>query len=75
MRTIKREFLMRKIVVFNKATHWLFGSVDLALLNAQITEIENDGWQVISVSANTHFFGGIVSYTLLIESLDTTADS
>jgi hypothetical protein len=40
------------------------------LLNAQITEIEKDGWSIVSVSANTNFLGFISSYTILIELLD-----
>ena len=62
---------MRKIVVFNKVKHWLFGSVDLDLLNAQITEMERDGWNLVSVTANTHLLGGITSFNLLVESIDS----
>jgi hypothetical protein len=45
------------------------GEPDLDLLNSQIREIENDGWHVVSVTANSHFLIGIMSYTILIESI------
>lgn len=60
---------MRKVVVFEKTKKWWHESPDLELLNGRIAEIENDGWNVISVSANTNFFGIIASFTILIESV------
>ena len=62
---------MRKIVVFNKVKHWLFGSVDLDLLNTQITEMEKDGWSLVSISTNTNLFGWVTSFNLLVESSDS----
>ncbi|WP_394203934.1 hypothetical protein [Shewanella waksmanii] len=62
---------MRKVVVFDKVKHGLFGEVDLDLLNMQITEMEKEGWALVSVTANTHFFGGITSFTLLVESVES----
>ncbi len=59
---------MRKVVIFDKKTHWLLGAVDIELLNTQIQEIESDGWKIISVTANTAFLGAIMSFTILIES-------
>lgn len=58
---------MRKVVVFEKSKKWWHESPDLDLLNNQIADIEQDGWSVISVSANTNLFGIISSYTILIE--------
>ena len=62
---------MRKIVVFNKVKHWLFGGVDLDLLNTQITEMEKDGWSLVSISTNTNLFGWVTSFNLLVESSDS----
>ncbi|WP_299946887.1 hypothetical protein [uncultured Microbulbifer sp.] len=62
---------MRKVVIFDKAKKWWHESPDLDLLNAQIAEIENDNWAVVSVTANTNLFGMISSFTILIESADS----
>ncbi|MBW8182500.1 hypothetical protein [Shewanella nanhaiensis] len=62
---------MRKVVIFNKRTNRFFGEVDLTLLNAQIEEMEGEGHEIISVSANTDLFGNLVSFTLLIELSET----
>jgi hypothetical protein len=70
MPILKWSLQMRKVVVFEKVKHWLLGGVDLELLNEQITEMEKDGWNLVSVTANTHLFGGICSFNLLIESVD-----
>ena len=59
---------MRKVVLFSKAKKWWHESPDLDLLNAQITEMEKDGWAIISISANTNFLGFISSYIILVES-------
>lgn len=58
---------MTKVVLFSKTKKWWHESPDIDLLNAQITEMEKDGWLVISISANTNFLGFISSYTLLVE--------
>ncbi|MAD17534.1 MAG: hypothetical protein CL579_15920 [Alteromonadaceae bacterium] len=58
---------MRKVVLFSKTKKWWHESPDIDLLNTQITEMEKDGWLVISISANTNFLGFISSYTLLVE--------
>jgi hypothetical protein len=70
MPILKWSLQMRKVVVFEKVKHWLLSGVDLELLNEQITEMEKDGWNLVSVTANTHLFGGICSFNLLIESVD-----
>ncbi|ASP49751.1 hypothetical protein [Cognaticolwellia beringensis] len=61
---------MRKVVNFSKKKNFWSGEPDLDLLNTQIREIENDGWHVVSVAANSHFIIGITSYTILIESMN-----
>ncbi|GLP98034.1 hypothetical protein [Paraferrimonas sedimenticola] len=58
---------MRRVVRFNK-TKFLFGSIDLELLNKQIEEMESEGWRVLTVTPCCHFFGWVKGYTLLIES-------
>lgn len=58
---------MRRVVEFSKRKFWGFGSVDLEVLNAQIDEINKDGWELISISPNTSISGFVISYTLLIE--------
>ena len=57
--------------MFNKVKHWLFGGVDLDLLNTQITEMEKDGWSLVSISTNTNLFGWVTSFNLLVESSDS----
>jgi hypothetical protein len=68
MSTMERQ--MRKVVNFSKKKSIWSGEPDLDLLNRQIQEIENDGWHIVSVTANSHFLIGIMSYTILIESID-----
>lgn len=58
---------MRKVVVFDKVSRWWYETPNIDLLNEQIAEIESDGWQILSVTANTNSLGLISSYTLLIE--------
>ncbi len=59
---------MKKVVIFNKKKSFWSDSPDLELLNIQIQEMESDGWELVSVTANTHLFGSISSFTLVIES-------
>ena len=59
---------MRKVVIFKRTKKWWHDSPDVDLLNAQIEEIESDGWKVISVTSNANLFGVITSFTILIES-------
>lgn len=61
---------MRKVVMFSKTKKWWHESPDLALLNTQISEMEKEGWTIVSISANTNFLGFVASYTILIESSD-----
>jgi hypothetical protein len=68
MPTMERQ--MRKVVNFSKKKSIWSGEPDLDLLNTQIQEIENDGWHIVSVTANSQFLFGIMSYTILIESID-----
>lgn len=49
----------------------MLGVIDIILLNTQIQEIENDGWKIILVTANTALIGKIMSFTILIESPET----
>ena len=49
----------------------MLGVIDIILLNTQIQEIENDGWKIISVTANTALLGKMMSFTILIESPET----
>jgi hypothetical protein len=59
---------MKKVVIFNKKKSFWSDGPDLELLNIQIQEMESDGWELVLVTANTHLFGGISSFTLVIES-------
>ena len=59
---------MRKVVIFSKKKNYWATEPDVELLNQQIAQAEQEGWQLVSVSANTGIFGAIQSYTLLIES-------
>jgi hypothetical protein len=59
---------MKKVVIFNKKKSFWSDGPDLDLLNAQIQEMESDGWELVSVAANTNLMGGISSFTILIES-------
>lgn len=58
---------MRKVVIFAKKKSFWSVVPDLDLLNIQIQEMENDGWELVSASANTGLFGAIYSFTLVIE--------
>jgi len=59
---------MKKVVIFSKTKYFWGGEPDIDLLNKQIEDAEKEGWNVTSVTANTSLFGGISSYTILIES-------
>lgn len=58
---------MRKVVIFAKKKSFWSVVPDLDLLNIQIQEMENDGWELVSATANTGLFGAIYSFTLVIE--------
>ncbi len=58
---------MRKVVIFSKTNGFWSDGPDLDLLNAQIQEMESDGWELVSATANTGLFGAIHSFTLVIE--------
>jgi hypothetical protein len=58
---------MRKVVIFAKKKSSWSVVPDLDLLNIQIQEMENDGWELVSATANTGLFGAIYSFTLVIE--------
>ena len=45
---------MRKVVIFNKTKKWWHETPDVDLLNVKLSEIENDNWNIISVTANTN---------------------
>lgn len=60
---------MRKVVIFNKTKKWWHETPDVDLLNVKLSEIENDNWNIISVTANTNLFGIVCSFTILIESV------
>ncbi len=60
---------MRRVLEFKKRRSWI-GDVNLDLLNEQILAIEEDGWQVVSVTPSCDFLGRISAYTLLIDSGD-----
>jgi hypothetical protein len=62
----------KKIVVFNQKKSFWSDAPDLDLLNSQVQEMESDGWELLSVTANTHLLGGIVSFTLLIDLLENS---
>ncbi|PHI38918.1 hypothetical protein CBQ28_02640 [Pseudoalteromonas sp. GCY] len=59
---------MRRVVIFNKKKHFFSPGPDVELLNQEIEQIEQDGWKVLSVTANCDFLGNIGSFTILIES-------
>ncbi|MEN3158609.1 hypothetical protein ABC502_09525 [Alkalimonas sp. NCh-2] len=58
---------MRRVVEFKQRKLCGWGDVDLDALNAQIQQISEEGWEVLSVTPNTWITGFVVSYTLLIE--------
>jgi len=39
----------------------------MVALNEQISTLNKDGWMVLSVVPNSALFGGVISYTLLLE--------
>ena len=39
---------MRKVVIFSKTKSFWSNDPDLDLLNAQIQEMESDGWELVS---------------------------
>ncbi|MDP4487633.1 MULTISPECIES: hypothetical protein [Pseudoalteromonas] len=59
---------MRRVVIFNKKKHFFWPRPDVNSLNQEIEQIEQDGWKVLSVTANCDFLGYISSFTILIES-------
>lgn len=61
---------MKKVVIFSKKKNFWSVQPDVDLLNQQIQDAEKDGWNVVSVTANTSFLGAIASFTILIELSD-----
>lgn len=61
---------MKKVVIFSKKKNFWSVQPDVDLLNQQIQDAEKDGWNVVSVTANTIFLGAIASFTILIELSD-----
>ena len=57
---------MQKIVEFKKKTFWA-SRLDMNALNEKISSLNKDGWVVKSVVPNSALFGGVISYTLLLE--------
>ncbi len=59
---------MKKVILFSNTKKWWHECPDIDLMNTKISEMENEGWDVISISANTNFLGFVTSYTILLES-------
>ena len=61
---------MQKIIEFKKRNFWS-SQVDINQLNDKIYQLNQDGWRVLTVTANNSYFSGVFSYTLLLEIKDT----
>ncbi|KGK01645.1 hypothetical protein [Thalassotalea sp. ND16A] len=57
---------MQRIIEFKKKTFWS-SQIDINALNNKIAALNKDGWFVKSIIPNLSLFGGIYSYTVLIE--------
>lgn len=57
---------MQKIIEFQKKTFWT-SRIDMNALNEQISSLNKEGWVIKSVVPNSALFGGVTSYTLLLE--------
>jgi len=57
---------MQKIIEFQKKTFWA-SRLDIDALNEQISSLNKEDWVVKSVVPNSALFGGVISYTLLLE--------
>ncbi|MFQ3251508.1 MAG: hypothetical protein ACI9O6_003358 [Glaciecola sp.] len=59
------EYSVKKVIYFGKKT-W-FGVIDFEALNEKIQRIESEGWNLISITPASSFFGAVTSYSLLVE--------
>lgn len=57
---------MIKIFEFKKKNFWT-SSFDIQELNDTLAEFNAQGWQAVSLTANTGVFGGLSSYAILLE--------
>ena len=57
---------MQRIIEFKKKTFWS-SQIDINALNDQISALNKDGWFIKEMIPNSSLFGGLYSYTLLIE--------
>ncbi len=60
---------MQRVLEFKKLNFWS-SKLDISKLNEKIFQLNNDGWVLTSLISNTHFLGGVASYTLLLEKND-----
>ncbi|TPH12884.1 hypothetical protein [Litorilituus lipolyticus] len=60
---------MQRVLEFKKQSFWS-NQIDMKALNEQIASLNQEGWSVKALTANTSFFGRINSYTILLELLE-----
>jgi len=60
---------MQKVVEFGKKKFWT-SSIDVQELNDKLAQYNAEGWRVASLTPNTAGFGGLISYTILLEKPD-----
>ncbi len=57
---------MQKVIEFGRRKFWS-SSIDVEKLNETLAQCNAEGWQVNKLSPNTSAFGGLCSYTILLE--------
>jgi len=63
---LNKDINLQRIIEFKKKTFWA-SSLDINALNDQVSSLNKDGWIVKEIISNTYFFGGVYSYTLLLD--------
>jgi hypothetical protein len=63
---LKGGEMQQRIVEFRKKNFWT-SQIDTGAMNQQLAELNQQGWQARSVTANRSFAGVTLSYTVLLE--------
>ncbi|WP_119394396.1 DUF4177 domain-containing protein [Salinibius halmophilus] len=58
--------LKQKVIEFGKRNFWS-SKLDIEALNEKISQLNADGWKVVSITPNSALGGGVVSYTIFVE--------